>query len=255
MGAPLVANAAIVSGFGVAASSVTASNCPSFCTTGGGGDFQYDSAGGEFITVASSTETSYASGEAFADLAGSTYLPTLRVRTSADVGRGGDAEAFGVQGFTYTGPGATTLILDFNLHGSVGEGTPGAYSYNVLRADVAVMIGSQLDWYPDFATLVYEVATGNVVGNESVFISTGNDVDVGSSISFAIDPGTDFYVIASMGANSRNGFADSWNTLSLSFDDDTGLTAASVVPVPAAVWLFGSALAALGCVRRNRTSA
>lgn len=257
MAAPLTANAAIISGYGVEASSYTASNCPSYCTTAGGGDFQSDISGGEFITSAYSLETSYASGESQASLSGSTYLPTLRVRADASAGKGGFANAFGVQGFTYSGASSTTLTLNFNLHGSVGDGVSG-YVYNTLRTDVAVVYGSSLEWYPHFATLIYEIIPGNnmdLVDAQSLFISNGTDVNTSSSITFDLDPGTDFFVIASMEAASKNGFADAWNTLTMSFDNDTGLAAASVssVPIPAAVWLLGSGLLGLlGIARRSK---
>jgi hypothetical protein len=254
MATPLTASAAIISGYGVYTSSSTASNCPSYCTSAGGGDFAYDSDGGEFSTNAHSVETSYANVESEASLSGSTYLPILRARAESNLGKGGGTTAFGVQGFTYTGASSTTIILDFNLHGSVGAGEPG-YARNVLRADVAIVFGSSLEWYPHFATLAYEFAGDNLVDNKSVFITSGSDVNAADSITFDLDPGMDFYVIASMGAESKNGFVDGWNTLTMSFDNDTALVAASVsaVPVPAAVWLFGSGLLGLmGISRRSK---
>ena len=250
------AQAAIVSGYGVEASTSTASNCPSFCTTADGGDFQYDSDGGEFSLSATSTENSYGSASSSALYTGSitTYLPELNVNTSSGLGKGAFANAFGVQGYTYSGAG-TSITLDFNLHGSVGDNASG-YVSNNLRADIAVITTSELGWYAHFPTLVYEVAnSSDVVGNESLFISnSGLDQNAPGSITFDVFDGMDFYVVASMGATAKNGFADASNTLTMQFEDDMGLTAASVsaVPVPASVWLFASGLVGLIGVARRK---
>ncbi len=254
---PFASHAAIVSGYGAYASSSTASNCPSYCTTAGGGDFQYDNAGGEFNTTASSQETSYANARASADLATVGYLPELRVETFAGENRGGFAEAFAIQGFTYDGIDPFSFTLNYNLHGSVSANPTGSLSNNQLRADVAILIGSDLEYYADFGTLVYEIAFGlENVGTDSLFITSGSDVNTSGSMTFDLNPGDDFYIVTSMGARSVDGFADGWGTFTMTFDDDTGLTAATVsaVPVPAAVWLFASGLIGLaGIARRQKT--
>lgn len=244
---PQAAQAAIVDGYGAYASASTHGNCPSFCR--GGGEYHDD--GGEFSPSASAMESTFGSGQAYASLSGSTFLPTLKVKASSDLGRGGFANAFGVQGYSYSGS-ATTVTLDFNLHGSVGDNAPG-YVNNSLRADVAVIIGSELGWYPSYATLVYEVAMGlSVVGDESVFISNGIDQNAPGSITFDLEDGMDFYVVASMGATAKNGYANGWDTLTMDFDNASGLTAVSAIPVPAAVWLFGSGLLGLVGIARRR---
>lgn len=254
LGASFCANATIISGYGAYADGWTGSNCPSYCTTAGGGQFVTDMNGAEFASSAAASVDSYALTQSSSQLTGSTYLPILKVKTSAGVGVAGSAMAFGVQGFTYSGSGATTITLDINLHGSVGIDTLGPYNHNSLSASVAVMIGSELDWYPSFATLVSEVATGDFVGSEGLSIGSGTDVNTGTSITFDLDPGTDFYVIAAVNAFSNNGYADGWNTLTMQFDDDSGLTAASMrsVPEPSAFWLFGAGLVGfLGVHRRG----
>lgn len=260
VGASINAQAAIISGYGVQASAGTASNCPSFCTTADGGDFQSNVDGGEFSNSATASENSYGSASATASYTGvsPTFLPTLAVDASSGLGRRADANAFGVQGYTYNGA-ATTITLDFNLHGSVGD-NPSGYIYNNLRADIAVVTGSAMNWYPDYATLIFELVAFDpglsVVGNETVFITDGVDVNAPGFISFDITDGMDFYVVASMGATAQNGFATALNTLSMQFDNDMGLTAASasVVPVPAAVWLFGSGLIGLIGVAKRKTN-
>jgi len=257
--APMAANAVIVNGYGATASTGTASYCPSYCSTEFGGDFANDSAGGEFSNTAFSEESTYALGRAQSSLTGGTYLPELRVLASSELGRRGGATAFGIQGFTYSGALSTTITLDLVLDGSITD-NPSGYTDNDLRADVAVLLGSSLSWYANFATLVYEVAgeTTTRAGVKSLFLSTpGINQTATDAISFDINPGDDFYVVASMGAHGQNGVADAWNTLTLNFDDDTGLTAASIsnVPVPAAVWLFGSGLLGLVGISRRKKAA
>lgn len=258
---PMAANAVIVNGYGAEASAGTASNCPSFCTSGGGGQFDSDSDGGEFSNTAfAEVDSTYgALGRAQSSLTGGTYLPELRALASSDPGRRGSATAFAIQGYTYSGASSTTITLDLNLDGSITNNTNGAYTRNVLRADVAVLLGSSLDWYADFGTLVYEVAgaTTTRAGLETLFLTDPAINQETGSITFDIDPGDDFYVVASMGASGQNGIADAWNTLTLNFDDDTGLTAASIsnVPLPAAVWLFGSGLLGLIGISRRKKAA
>ena len=242
---PLVSQAVTLTGFGTSASTSTASNCTVIgsCSTENNGDFQYDNAGGENSTTAASTEKTYANARASAELTGNTYLPTLRVETIAGQGTGAFATAMGVQGYTYTGADAFMFDLDLNLHGSVGGST---YS-NQLRADVGILIGSGFDWISDdFATLYYENQS-TTAGSKSLFISNGLDVNKSSTLSFMLNQGDTFYILASIGARSVDGFVDGWNTLSLDFKNDQGLVAASApqisaVPVPAAAWLFGTAL-------------
>ncbi|MGI9290262.1 MAG: VPLPA-CTERM sorting domain-containing protein [Gammaproteobacteria bacterium] len=247
------ANAAIVDGYGMAASTGTQSNCPSFCTTADGGDFERDFAGGEFSTLAVSSANSYGTAQASAQYSGlsTTYLPILNAYASSGLGKGASAEATGIQGYTYTGADKS-ITLNFNLHGSVENGG-GGYASNQLRADIAVIAASSIPFETDFGTLIFEEVFDDVVDYTSLFISSGLDVDSPGSITFDVTDGMDFYVFAGLEASAKNGVADASNTLSLEFSDAVGLEAA-VVPVPAAVWLFGSALAGLGWMRRKQAS-
>lgn len=246
--------ASIVGGYGVQASSGTASNCPSYCS----GDSQGETNGDEFITSATASDNSYGSASASAVYTGSsTYLPTLKVSASSGLGKGASANAFGVQGYNYSGSGSS-ITLDFNLHGSVGDNASG-YTSSYASASIAVIASSSLEWYPAFGTLVHEIATltpGNeVVGNKSISINNGLDQNSSGSITFDVFDGMDFYVVASMNASAKNGFADASHTFTMEFENDSGLTASaqvSAVPVPAAVWLFGSGLVGLVSMSRRR---
>ncbi len=203
-------------------------------------------------------QNTYASSKAFASLSGTNWLPTLKVSAASGVeGRRAGAGSFGVQGYSYSGE-SKAITLNFNLHGSVANNFVGDVG-NYLSVDIAILKGSSwLDWYPDFATLVYEVAafTPGIenVGMEALTIYDGNDVNLPGSISFNVDDGDDFFIVAALYARSRNGgYADGWNTLTMTFDDASGLLAATTVPVPAAAWLFGSGILALvGIARRKK---
>ena len=149
------------------------------------------------------------------------------------------------------------FTLDYNLHGSTGDNPTGRAYSNNLRADVAVLVGTDLEWYPDFATLVYEVAYNQKnVGTDSLFLNEadGDNANLSGSFSFLLNSGDEFYVVGSMEAYTENGYADAWNTLSMNFQDDIGLVAVSAVPVPAAVWLFASGLIGLVGVARTKRS-
>jgi len=245
--------ASIVGGYGVQASAGTAGNCPSYCSGGSQGETN----GAEFSTSATASDNSYGSASASAVYTStSTYLPTLKVNASSGLRKGASANAFGVQGYTYSGT-EDSITLDFNLHGSVGDNASG-YVSNSVYASVAVITGSSLEWYPDYGTLVYEIASGpgvDVVGNKSVFINDGLDQNSAGFITFDVFEGMDFYVVASMNARAKNGFADAFNTFTMEFENDSGLTATaqvSAVPVPAAVWLFGSGLVGLVSLGRKK---
>ena len=249
-----------MTGYGAYAGTSTASNCPSYCTSSNGGEFAYDSAGGELIDSAYATEITYGNTQAYAALNGSSYLPTLKVQTSADYRKGSGAHAYAMQSYSYTGSDATTIDLDLNLHGSVGDNSGNQYASNTLRADIAVFIGDSLEWSTDLATLYYEIAYGMEKDMTSLFINDGNDVNEGGNLSFDLEPGQHFFIVASMEANSKNGFVDAWNTLSLNFEDDTGLVAASAgnvpvdVPEPASLGIFALALSLISFSRIKKKS-
>ena len=249
---PAATQAAIVSGYGVYANTTTVSNCPSYCT----GDFQRDNDGGEFLTSAASQENTYAVASSSATLETTGYLPTLRVDATAADNLGGFATAFAIQGFTYDGLESSLFNLNYNLHGSAVSNPGGSILDNQVNARVAVIQTSDLPFYTHYATLVYEVAGGTRLGTDFISILGGDDINKAGSLSFMLNPGDDFYVITEVEAISKGGYADGWNTFTMSFEDDTGLTAAtavSAVPVPAAVWLFGSGLLGLvGVARRKR---
>jgi len=246
-----LADAAVVSGYGVQASALTWGDCPSFCR---GGTTSGETNGTEFSTGASAEDNVYAIASSTSGfLASASFLPILHASASSSVGKGADGDAFAVQGYSYSGADRS-VTLNYNLHGLVGD-NPDGYVFNQLEASIAVITGSEMEWFPDFGTLVFEIAKFtpglDVLDTGSASISDALSQNEGGSITFDLTDGMDFYVVASLSATSRNGFADASNTLSLQFNDDSGLQA-STVPVPAAIWLFGSGILGLIHIGRRK---
>ena len=73
-------------------------------------------------------------------------------------------------------------------------------------------------WEADFGTLIYEAASGAVIGEVvNLFITDGNDQNAAGSITFEVSEGMDFYVVASMSAFAKNGFVDASNTFTMGY--------------------------------------
>ncbi len=243
--------------WGAEASVSTISPCPSFCG-GGGGMFDYSSDGGEFSTTAyTSLNNIDGNGQASASLSGPTLLPVLGAEGFSGPDSRADSLAVGMLGYTYAGATAMTISLDIVLEGEVG-GTIDILDAWV-RSDVAVILGDVNYYTTHYPTFIYEVVPGtpglSVLGESrlSLDLNAGPQTLMGS-ISFTLDPGDEFFVWAGLEAGGvRDGYGDAFSTLSMSFSNDSGITP-NIIPVPAAIWLFGSGLIGLiGIARRKQT--
>lgn len=233
---------------GIATSAGTI-NCPSSCF-----DVQYEHYFGS--DTSSSYNDSYGTAQSLGSLSGSDFLPDLKAYAQSEGNNVASAQAWSAQGYNYSGTDTMTYTIDFNLHGSV-TGNAG------LRADVAILIGSEMidlyDWI-DFGTGYYEPYDDNErAGWESTWLSGGIDENSASSISFDLDAGDSFFVLSNVEAWARGGTADALNTLTLNFEDSTGLQAVATVgstpsvevPEPSSYALFLIALSFM--VRRKIT--
>jgi hypothetical protein len=232
-------------------------NCPSFCY-GNSGSSDYDDGEGQVESSASLTVNGYGSGKAYSSFTSDSYMPLLRVETSAIARSSTAATAFSVQNFTNTGSDIKTVDLNVNLHGSVASNDSGDTS-NHLSAQVAIISGTSLEWYPSFATLVYEVAQP-LFNPIYLSISDGLDVNFFDTISFDVNAGESFFIVSNMNAYANNGYADAWNTLSMNFSDSSNLQAAlqvantsTPVGVPEPKTAFLLALCIVGLLLRKRT--
>lgn len=248
------ASATLISGVGAFASVGAFNYCPSYCT----GDYSGNSNGGEGITEAYAEVTDYGYGQAYSSFVDGSYLPLLRVETSAGLRKEAGATAFSVQNYTNTGLSTKTIDLNINLHGSVASNTGDAD--NRLSANIAILGGTALEWYPRFGTLLSEVAAHLPrIDLANLSISDGLDVNEFTTISFDIAAGESFYIVSEIRATSKNGYADAWNTLSMSFQNGSNLQAAiqttsptnpTSVPEPETLFLF--ALGLTGVALRSR---
>lgn len=261
-----LAEAAILNQWGTVVNTSIA-DCPSFsCTNFNFGPFD---GGLGFDNVASQMTEIRGNAKSEASLTGSASTPVLRAEAFARVDkavfnpdkRGAFASAFGVQGYTYSGTD-TTLNLDATLVGSLFD--PDNSDWARIRGVVAVFQTDPFEFQSDEAALVAELGAqyaqttgGTDARMQFDLLSTGSIAQM-QSISFDVTDGDQFYVWAWLRAgatssNSASGSAEAFNSLTMTFQDANGLQAASAVPVPAAVWLFGSGLIGLiGIARRKK---
>jgi hypothetical protein len=247
------ASAQITEGWGVQASAGSAGNCPSFCN---GSFSNTPPVGGEFVTFATVADNTYGSSWATARFAaGANYLPELKTYATSALGKQASAVAFSSQGFSYTGSEPTRITLNINLTGSHSNNVGDGYASNSTGASIAVLRTNQLQWYPSFGTLVYEGGPpeeDRFVTN--LFLSASEPGTPMGSLTFTIDPGQDFYVVAQLTSVAQNGVADASNTLVMNFSNATGLTAVSAVPEPHAALLLLAGLAGLRFAAKRRGS-
>jgi hypothetical protein len=251
-------NTAYASTWGAEAGISMITPCPSFCGgSGGQSDFSFD--GGEFSSTAFTSLSNFGgTGQASADLSGPTLLPVLGAEGFSGSNSRTGSSAVGMLGYTYTGAAATSIFLDIALEGERGGTTNPSDAW--VRSNVAVILGDVNDFVTHYPTFIFEVVPGTP--GLSVLAESNLSLDLGvgpqtktDSIGFTLNPGDEFFVWAGIEAGGiRDGFGDAFNTLSMSYSDDTGISP-SVVPVPAAFWLFGSGLVGLvGIARRNKAA-
>ncbi len=246
------ASAVPLTEWGTTATTSTA-DCPSFCTnftfgTSTGG-FQQTTAGSTVSTVRGN-----AAAEASLDPSAGLAVPLLKAEAySASAGLGSAfATAYAAEGYTYLGGGTGNFTLDITLSGSVSDPTP-ADGDTSITATVYVFQEENFFFGFDIATLIFEAGateidstTLSISGNETGGVRNG-------SVSFSLAPGESVYLWTQLRAEAERdlSFADAFSTLTTSFQDGTGLSAASTIPEPTTALLLGVGLLGLGARRRR----
>lgn len=228
----------------------TISPCPSFC--GGAGTVSTSSGdGGAGVSSASTDHTSSnGTGRASASLDGPTLLPVLRAESFSNPNARVSSNAAGMQGYDYAGGG--NLDLSVTLSGVASAGAPLDAS---VVAHVVVVSGPDVDFTSDYGTFRFELVEltpGLTVLDEltlSLPVNAG-PTSVSGLLSVPAAAGDRIFVWANLVAiGTRGGSADAYDTLTLAFDDPTGV---SPIPEPASALLLGIGLALL---RRGGRSA
>jgi hypothetical protein len=211
--------------------------------------YDADESGGPGSASASTLGTTF---QGQADLGGPTYTPVLRSKSlSTGATNSDDYTISEVEAYeTFTSSIAQTITLDVTLHGVVSqEGTSLSSSY--VLADVRVIGGSGFHTSDTYCAGQYAFGVylcGSMLGSSNLYIPDG-DLTLPDSITFDVAAGEMFAVYGILRANSRDGSANAFDTLEMSFEDDTYLEAAAI-PEPSTALLWGVALAALGLCRR-----
>jgi hypothetical protein len=190
-----------------------------------------------------------------AGLGGSTFTPVLRAESVSTNAQNTDdftiSEAEAYQ--TFTSSIAQTITLDLTLHGVVTqEGTLLSNSY--VLADIRVIGGSGFGLSDTYCSGQYAFGVylcGSTLGSSNLYIPDG-DLTLLDSISFDVAAGEQFGIYGILRANSRDGSSDAFDTLQMSFEDDTYIEAAAV-PEPSTAFLCGAGLIAVGLTARHGT--
>lgn len=180
--------------------------------------------------------------------------------------------ALGLQAYQFTGADNTPVILDISLDGFVTDITSSS-NLTGLEVNVWIMSASTPVTFPadpvPVAELVGQIIVDAALAGIDPFItsmfwdapSTGTgtinrsttSTDPWDQLNFSLNNGDEFYLMAALsaGADGKDASALSWSTLTMEFNT-TELQAASVVPLPAAVWLFGTGLLGLIGIARHK---
>jgi len=228
--------------------------CPSFCQDVERGPF-----GGGALVDHAESDIVDARGEAHVvvslDASGAIATPRLGASARSDpdsfLDQGsGKAEAFAVEGYTNVGGTTESWTLDITLTGEISDPVG---SDTVLELVLVAWGEENFRFSTDKSTLEFE--DGVPILDETTFgIYDEATTSVGGSLTFSLDPGESVYVWARLRAEAeRNGaWADALGTVTMAFDDPTGLQAASSVPEPAAGALLGASALAGAAARRRR---
>lgn len=209
-------------------------------------------------------------------------VPVLRARAESTIDDFFvSGAALGIQAYQFTGADGTPVSLDVSLDGSVTKSSNSS-DLTGLEVNVWIMSASTPFTFPadpvPVSELVAQIIVDSFFAGVDPFIdemswdaaSTGTgaisrnttSTDPGDQLNFTLDNGDEFYLMAALsaGADGDGASALSWSTLTMEFNpteefNPTDLQAASVVPLPAAAWLFGSGLLGLIGISRRKRSA
>ena len=152
-----------------------------------------------------------------------------------------EATATGLNSYTYSGSSSTIKTLNIALSGTITD--PNNNAFTELTASVYIFDSQFL--LPETVFLSGYLGEGLFPSAEA-HLSIGGSDPANTSIDIDIDPNETFTIWAILNTNAGPGASvQAMNSLELSFSDNSGLSSAapvSAVPVPAAAWLFMTAI-------------
>ncbi len=282
----MVSAAAVMDRWGTATSTFAFECATQYCNDldrGGPRGSRNDNAYHETISSSRVTDEENFNARAIAEIehTGAIALPHLRGEVLSGRNLYTEASAYALEGFSYSGI-SQTVNLGIGLEGSIldpmpnniSDGTSIASSVYLFTDALALENTLAPNQVRLFGAALFDLASAeeSLILNNSSEPTNGILADT-ATISFDLEDGDTFYIYATHQVMSSGPGIDcptcpdftsasSMNSLNLdlttlSGDPVTGLTASSTVaavPLPAAVWLMGSALMGLVGFRRRKTS-
>lgn len=165
-----------------------------------------------------------------------------------------NSDASAIQRFRYTGSTATTINATGFFRGNISSSgssnrITGRIALIAASGDMDTLISDFLD-----RTLFNDLgSTGahSALTSARQFVQTisPGTLNQNRTVSLAVNPNDEFFLYGQLNVNGALGVsADAWagsNGARYILDNSSNLVAVSAVPVPAAVWLMGSALVGL----------
>jgi len=258
---PMLAHAQFIDAFGASANVFTRTNCFAgfVCTSGG---TTLDSAT-DFGSGILSATAEVIGAQAYAELDTADALPFLAAYAGVNATEGASTRVEAIRKYEYIGAVPFSLQIDATYH-AVLEGD----NRNSMTGSAAIILIDPLNPVDD---LVMDLLSSNTAVGGALFQVANGDfnnlirgfqtvTDVGDqsftlSLTTELNPGDQFFLFNSFNLLSYDGgIADGLSSASLSTNlrEFRVLERTSVVPVPAAAWLFGSGLIGLiGMARRK----
>jgi hypothetical protein len=152
------------------------------------------------------------------------------------------AIAFGIQGYQYTGTGATTIELGAALSGNIANPSASdvsGFSIGIwlLRPDPSLVFPAPT--MPTLGEFVQSIVASTAVAASwtppdanatgGVSLSTGS-----SPLAISLEPGSEFYLMAGLAASATGmaTSADAFGTLTMNFVNGSNLVPVGVAPIP-----------------------
>lgn len=182
-------------------------------------------------------------------------LPQLTAKASGPLLAEGIASAIGT--YSYSGPNVTKT-LNATLSGSIlnPNNSPltnikiGVAIFDALTLESAVTSTTPGAGFQELAAVASSLAFGKTVklsrGTpkplKTLLLTLTATGSKSGNIALSLVNGQSFYIVTSLLVEAgKGGTADALHTFKLSFNNNSGLSSPNSVPVPSAIWLFGSA--------------